>query len=48
VSRDGGPPAEDRGKYVAVYERQLDGALKLAVDMFSSDAPAAPPAAGAR
>jgi ketosteroid isomerase-like protein len=39
VARDGGPPVEDRGKYVAVYERQGDGALKLAVDMFSSDLP---------
>ncbi|MGA8726917.1 MAG: nuclear transport factor 2 family protein [Acidimicrobiales bacterium] len=38
VKRVGRPlPSTDTGKYVAVYERQADGSLLLAVDMFSSD-----------
>lgn len=33
-------PFTEDGKYVAVYRRQGDGSLKLAVDTFNSDAPA--------
>jgi uncharacterized protein (TIGR02246 family) len=35
-----GDPVEDRGKYIAVYRRQPDGALKIAADTFNSDHPA--------
>jgi ketosteroid isomerase-like protein len=38
-----GKPMEDRGKYVTVWKKQADGSWKVAVDMFNSDLPAAPP-----
>jgi len=34
----------DRGKYLAVFEKQSDGSWKCGADMFSSDLPAAGPA----
>jgi len=37
----GGDPITDVGKYVAVFRRQADGGIKIAVDTFNSDAPAA-------
>jgi uncharacterized protein (TIGR02246 family) len=36
-------PVKDSGKYVTVVRRQPDGRWLAAVDMFSSDLPAAPP-----
>jgi ketosteroid isomerase-like protein len=44
-----GKPFSERGKYAEVWKKQADGSWKCAVDMFSSDLPAAPtpaPAAG--
>ncbi len=35
-------PIKDSGKYVEVWRRQADGRWLIAVDMFSSDLPAAP------
>lgn len=36
-------PINDSGKFVTVLRRQADGRWLAAVDMFSSDLPAAPP-----
>jgi uncharacterized protein (TIGR02246 family) len=36
-------PVKDSGKFVTVVRRQADGRWLVAVDMFSSDMPAAPP-----
>jgi ketosteroid isomerase-like protein len=36
-------PVKDSGKFVTVVRRQADGRWLVAVDMFSSDLPAAPP-----
>lgn len=36
----GGESVIDKGKSVVVWRRQKDGALKIAVDTFNSDAPA--------
>ncbi|HEY8745774.1 MAG TPA: hypothetical protein VIU62_22025 [Chloroflexota bacterium] len=36
-----GEAAPDSGKYLLVYRRQADGAWKIALDMFSSNLPAA-------
>jgi ketosteroid isomerase-like protein len=38
-----GKPMADHGKYVEVWKKQSDGSWKCAVDMWSSDLPAAPP-----
>lgn len=35
-----GNAANDRGKYLAVFEKQADGTWKCGADMFSSDLPA--------
>jgi uncharacterized protein (TIGR02246 family) len=44
IAPPGAPgPVKDSGKYVSVVRRQADGRWLLAVDMFSSDLPAAPP-----
>lgn len=37
-------PVNDAGKFVEIRRRQADGRWLVAVDMFSSDLPAAPPA----
>lgn len=39
-----GKPVKDRGKYLVVWKKQSDNSWKVAVDMFNSDLPAAPPA----
>jgi len=39
IEPSGADPIEEVGKYVAVYQRQSDGSLKLIVDTFNSDAP---------
>jgi ketosteroid isomerase-like protein len=39
-----GNPIMERGKYTEVWKKQADGSWKCAVDMFSSDLPATPPA----
>jgi ketosteroid isomerase-like protein len=31
----------DNGKYVAVWKRDVDGSLKMAIDTFNTDAPLA-------
>lgn len=38
-----GQPRADRGKYVEIWKKQADGAWKVAIDIFNSDLPAAPP-----
>src|SRR6266508_4404682 len=44
IAPPGAPgPVKNSGKYVSVVRRQADGRWLLAVDMFSSDLPAAPP-----
>jgi uncharacterized protein (TIGR02246 family) len=44
ITPPGAPgPVNDSGKFVSVVRRQADGRWLLAVDMFSSDLPAAPP-----
>lgn len=35
----GGEPVEDRGKYITIYQRQQDGAWKIARDIWNSDQP---------
>jgi len=35
-----GKPVTDRGKYVTVWKKQLDGKWKVAVDIYNSDPPA--------
>jgi uncharacterized protein (TIGR02246 family) len=35
----GGTPMKDSGKYITVYERQSDGAWKIARDIWNSDQP---------
>ena len=42
IAAPGGPPVKDSGKLVEVRRRQPDGKWPLAVDMFSSNRPAAP------
>ena len=43
IAPPGAPgPVKDVGKFVEVRKRQADGRWLLAVDMFSSDLPAAP------
>src|SRR5262249_31908337 len=39
VQPPGGQPMIDKGKSVVVWRRQQDGALKITVDIFNSDAP---------
>jgi ketosteroid isomerase-like protein len=41
IQPPGGDPIQDVGKYIAVYQRQADGGLKLVRDTFNGDAPAA-------
>ena len=41
---EGGKPVNERGKYLEVWEKQADGKWKCGADMWSSDAPASPPA----
>ena len=36
----GGEPTEDRGKYIMILRKQVDGSWKIARDMWSSDNPA--------
>ena len=44
IAPPGAPaPVQDSGKFVSVVRRQADGRWLLAVDMFNSDLPAAPP-----
>jgi uncharacterized protein (TIGR02246 family) len=44
IAPPGAPgPVKDSGKFVTVLRRQADGQWLVAVDMFSSDLPAAPP-----
>ncbi|PYQ01243.1 MAG: hypothetical protein DMF82_19810 [Acidobacteria bacterium] len=44
IAPPGAPgPIKDSGKFVTVLRRQADGRWLAAVDMFSSDLPAAPP-----
>jgi len=43
LASPGATPVKDSGKYVEIRRRQPDGRWLLAVDMFSSDLPAAPP-----
>ncbi len=38
-----GKPLTDKGKYVAVYRKQPDGAWKVVADIANSDLPAPPP-----
>jgi ketosteroid isomerase-like protein len=40
IQPPGGESVIDNGKSVVVWRRQKDGALKIAVDTFNSDAPA--------
>ena len=45
IAPPGAPgPVKDSGKYVEVRRRQPDGKWLIAVDIFNSDLPAAPPA----
>lgn len=37
-----GKPVTDRGKYVTVWQKQLDGTWKVVADIFNSDLPAPP------
>ncbi len=37
-----GSPANDRGKYVAIWRKQADGSWKVAVEALNSDLPPAP------
>ena len=37
-----GNPVTDRGKYVTVWKKQLDGSWKAVADIWNSDQPAAP------
>jgi uncharacterized protein (TIGR02246 family) len=37
-----GKPANDRGKYVEVWEKQADGKWKCGADIWNSDLPASP------
>jgi ketosteroid isomerase-like protein len=39
IQPPGSDPMVDNGKYVAVWRRDADGNLKMAVDTFNSDAP---------
>ena len=39
IAAPGANRFEDVGKYIAVYQRQADGALKMVRDIFNSDAP---------
>jgi ketosteroid isomerase-like protein len=41
IQPPGGDPMVDNGKYVAVWRRDSDGDLKMAVDTFNTDAPLA-------
>lgn len=44
IAPPGAPgPVKDSGKFVTIFQRQTDGRWLVAVDMFSSDLPAAPP-----
>jgi len=47
IAPPGAPPVKDVGKFVEVRRRQADGKWLVAVDMFSSDLPAAPAAPAA-
>ena len=38
-----GKPINDRGKYLAVWEKQADGKWKCGADIWNSDLPATPP-----
>jgi uncharacterized protein (TIGR02246 family) len=38
-----GKPANDRGKYIEVWEKQADGKWKCGADMWNTDLPAASP-----
>jgi ketosteroid isomerase-like protein len=39
-----GNTVKDRGKYLAVWKKQSDGAWRVVADIFNSDLPQAPPA----
>jgi ketosteroid isomerase-like protein len=39
-----GKPINDRGKYLEVWEKQIDGNWKCAADMWKSDLAASAPA----
>jgi uncharacterized protein (TIGR02246 family) len=39
-----GKPVNDRGKYLAVFEKQADGKWKCGADIWNSDLAASPPA----
>jgi ketosteroid isomerase-like protein len=41
IQPPGGDPMVDNGKYVAVWRRDAEGGLRMAVDTFNSDAPLA-------
>ena len=40
LPRAGGEAIEDRGKFLTILEKQIDGRWKIAVDCFNSDLPA--------
>jgi quercetin dioxygenase-like cupin family protein len=42
-TQSGSQTINDTGKYVTIWKRQADGSWKLAVDIWNSDLPAAPP-----
>jgi len=44
MNEAGGKPINDRGKYLEVWEKQLDGIWKCAADMWNWDHAVAPPA----
>ena len=39
----GGKPITDKGKYLEIWKKQLDGSWKCVADMFNSDLPSVPP-----
>ncbi len=47
VAPEGAPEIKDAGKYVEIWRKQADGRWLIAVDIFNSDLPAAPPPAPA-
>src|SRR5579884_3932266 len=43
LTPDGGPPATDRGKYLALHRRLPDGSWRRTVEVFNPDVPQARP-----